>query len=179
MAAERQLPLLAGVRPVEFEVLEDGKNVFASPVSTLEVRARSSCSRPLSFPGAVYYCRAQPLPRPLRWSVMVLAPIRPSLTTGAPFPPPSRPRAAALAALFSGSGGSLALAFWWGESPHQGALRGPQLSLSPVKKNKTKHGKVFLQVSHLQWFREIKSLKDLKMCGEYIYKPLLLSMPGI
>lgn len=106
MAAERRLPLLAGVRPVEFEVLEDGKNVFASPVSTLEVRARSSCSRPLSFPGAVYYCRAQPLPRPLRWSVMVLAPIRPSLTTGAPFPPPSRPRAAALAALFSGSGGS-------------------------------------------------------------------------
>ncbi|XP_040977376.1 sorting nexin-2-like isoform X2 [Aquila chrysaetos chrysaetos] len=48
MAAERQSPRLAGVRPVDFEVLEDGKNVFASPVSTLE--SSPSSPEPASLP---------------------------------------------------------------------------------------------------------------------------------
>lgn len=42
MAAKRQFPLLADEWPVDFEVLEDGKNVFASPVSTMEVRVPPS-----------------------------------------------------------------------------------------------------------------------------------------
>ncbi|XP_055556186.1 sorting nexin-2-like isoform X3 [Falco biarmicus] len=41
MAAQREIPLLVEVRPADFEVLEDGKNVFASPVSTLESSSSS------------------------------------------------------------------------------------------------------------------------------------------
>ncbi|XP_050770424.1 sorting nexin-2-like [Gymnogyps californianus] len=48
MAAERESPLLADVRFADFEVLEDGKNVFASPVSTLE--SSPSSPEPVSLP---------------------------------------------------------------------------------------------------------------------------------
>lgn len=39
---------MAAVRPADFEVVEDGKNVFASPVSTLE--SSSSSPEPASLP---------------------------------------------------------------------------------------------------------------------------------
>ncbi|KAM7077884.1 sorting nexin-2-like isoform X2 [Ciconia boyciana] len=48
MAAEREPPLLADVRSADFKVLEDGKNVFASPVSTLE--SSPSSPEPASLP---------------------------------------------------------------------------------------------------------------------------------
>uniref|UniRef100_A0A8C4XJ56 Sorting nexin-2 n=1 Tax=Falco tinnunculus TaxID=100819 RepID=A0A8C4XJ56_FALTI len=41
MAAQRETPLLVEVHPADFEVLEDGKNVFASSVSTLESSSSS------------------------------------------------------------------------------------------------------------------------------------------
>ncbi|XP_009885068.1 PREDICTED: sorting nexin-2-like, partial [Charadrius vociferus] len=48
MAAKREPPLLMDVRPADFEVLEDGKNVFASSVSILE--SSPSSPEPASLP---------------------------------------------------------------------------------------------------------------------------------
>uniref|UniRef100_A0A8C5TFT9 Sorting nexin N-terminal domain-containing protein n=1 Tax=Malurus cyaneus samueli TaxID=2593467 RepID=A0A8C5TFT9_9PASS len=48
MAVERAFLLMATVRPADFEVLEDGKNVFASPVSSLE--SNPSSPEPVSLP---------------------------------------------------------------------------------------------------------------------------------
>lgn len=68
-----------------------------------------------SFPGAVCYCGAQSLPRPLWWSVMVPVPRGLSPITGGLFIPHL-----GLEPLPSGSGGSSTHVIWWGELPHQG-----------------------------------------------------------